>query len=1716
MRNSTSAPRRAQLLMLACATAGTFARRQLAACALAIAALVPAAAFAASPNVVISQVYGAGGNSNATYNADYVELFNTSSVAVDVSTWSVQYTSAAGTGNFGANASNLVALTGSIPAGGYYLVAMTPGTTGADLPTADATGTIAMAAGAGKVALVTTQSSLGCNGSSTVCTAEQLAKIVDLVGYGTGSSGANFYEGSGAAPTIDATHADFRADSGCTDTDDNAADFAAAAPAPRNSASATHACSAGSTPTLSIDSVNLPEGNAGTTAFTFTVTLAATPASTVTINYATADGTATAPSDYTSVSGTLTFDAGTSTLTQSITVLVNGDTNPEPDETFTVTLSAPTNATLATATGTGTIQNDDFASLTIMQIQGHGAASPYAGQPVVTEPASSGIDVVTAVDTNGFFVQDSVGDGDATTSDAVFVFTYSAPTVAVGDAVTVAGTVAEYSGSTEITSPVVTVLSHGNSLPAAYDISGSTNDPTTGICTSGASTIDPLTDGYQASNFACLDGMLVTMPQAIVNAPTFGSGGSGIKADTVSGFYIRPASVSRVFRKPGLMFPAALNVFPTGYDSSTYAGPVFNGEPELVEVYLPGLLGSTDIAALPNGGIYNSETQLSVTGIVQGYQASGTHYPIYEIYPRPAAQTTTPDVILTADAPSYPVPVADPVPGTLTIGSQNMLHFFNNTADGADTSAYNDTCAGTGSGDTCPTADQYAARLLKMSLQIRTVLKAPAIQVVQEAENYSVMQALAAQMTTDDASVIYHPYLIPGNDPGGINIGVLARDDVTVNSVTQLYEGTTTSACSSGSSCLLNDRPPVLVDATFNGSYHVRVLAIYNRSLLNLGTNDYVGQKRRAQAEQVACIVQALQTTGANVDCDANNPGAAAGNAQQDASGTVTNGSFNVVGDATVPVVIVGDFNAYEFSDGYVDSTGIIMGTADTDSTHSVYPPTASYIAPSPVLFDTGSAANPADHYSYTYDGFAQEIDHILLTSVAQADFVQISNAHGNADVSSSSTDATIVDTSTASADTARRSSDHDGQVVTLGYVVTPVVNGDGTISPATAQTISSANPVVFTVTPNAGSQISVIDTCGSAGAASGSFDSATNTYTIPAGVNTNCSVTASFTYTVTVTGGMGGTVTGPTQSQVIAGQSTTFTVDPLTGYAIGSIVGDTCTPSLLSGDTWTTGTITQACAITVTFSVSSAIDGSCGTANGGSFTSLDASSPNLCSAGTVTGFTGTGPWSWSCAGIGGGTDSETCSASIKTWTVSTTGSGAGGTVSAPASTTVNNGDSTTFSISVNGGYSIASVSGDSCSPSVQSGSTWTTGPITADCTISVSFARVEGFVPLHPSRILDTRTGAHTSDGQFAAGGALTPGQTLDLTVLDRGGVPASGVKAVVLNLTVTAPTASGHITAWASGAQKPATSNFNFVAGQTIPNLVIVGVGSNGKVSLFNSNGGNTHLVADVQGYFTDAADLTTVAPVRLLDTRSSHPTIDGLFAGTGAVSAGDSGTVNLTVAGRGGLPNSGVSTVILNVTVTNPTAPAHITVWPTDNARPTTSNLNFVAGQTIANLVVSKVSADGKVSLFNSAGSTDLIADVMGWFPNGSELTSLQPARLLDNRPTGTTVDGQFQHGGPLGPQATLDFTVAGRGGVPASGVGAVVLNVTVTQPTAPGYVTVWPTGSAQPLASNLNFTAGLTIPNLVIVKVGDEGKVSLYNSQGNSYVIADVVGWFPASE
>jgi len=192
--------------------------------------------------LVISQVYGGGGNTGAPYTHDYIEIFNRGTEPVSLQGLSIQYASATGTGNFGATATQITVLPNVIiQPGQYFLVQQAGGTTGSPLPNPDyvAGEPINLSSSAGKVAIINSTTSLGCNGGSSPCNTAQLELIIDLVGYGN----ANFFEGAGAAPTLSNTTAALRVNGGCTDTDNNAADFTAGAPAPRNTSTAFNVCS---------------------------------------------------------------------------------------------------------------------------------------------------------------------------------------------------------------------------------------------------------------------------------------------------------------------------------------------------------------------------------------------------------------------------------------------------------------------------------------------------------------------------------------------------------------------------------------------------------------------------------------------------------------------------------------------------------------------------------------------------------------------------------------------------------------------------------------------------------------------------------------------------------------------------------------------------------------------------------------------------------------------------------------------------------------------------------------------------------------------------------------------------------------------------------------------------------------------------------------------------------------------------------------------------------------------------------------------------------------------------------------------------------------------------------------------------------------------------------------------------------------------------------
>jgi hypothetical protein len=309
-------------------------------------------------NLVISQVYAGGGNSGAQYANDFVEIFNrgTTTVNFAITPYSIQY--AGPTSSFGSSRLNLTS--GTVMAGRYFLVQLSGGAIGSPLPAPDATGSIAMAATAGKVALVAGTTALTGNGCPLGAT------VADFVGYGTS---ADCFEGSNTAPAPSNTTADFRKAGGCTDTNNNTSDFFASAPFPRNSSSPANNCVAGVPPNLSINDVTVAEGNAGAAIATFTVSLsAAAPSTDITFDIATQNNSATtANNDYVtrSLTGQI-IPAGQTTYT--FTVTVNGDATIENDETFFVNVTNVSGATLLDGQGIGTIQNDDFPTLSINDV----------------------------------------------------------------------------------------------------------------------------------------------------------------------------------------------------------------------------------------------------------------------------------------------------------------------------------------------------------------------------------------------------------------------------------------------------------------------------------------------------------------------------------------------------------------------------------------------------------------------------------------------------------------------------------------------------------------------------------------------------------------------------------------------------------------------------------------------------------------------------------------------------------------------------------------------------------------------------------------------------------------------------------------------------------------------------------------------------------------------------------------------------------------------------------------------------------------------------------------------------------------------------------------------------------------------------------------------------------------------------------------------------
>jgi hypothetical protein len=398
-------------------------------------------------------------------------------------------------------------------------------------------------------------------------------------------------------------------------------------------------------------------------------------------------------------------------------------------------------------------------------------------------------------------------------------------------------------------------------------------------------------------------------------------------------------------------------------------------------------------------------------------------------------------------------------------------------------------------------------------------------------------------------------------------------------------------------------------------------------------------------------------------------------------------------------------------------------------------------------------------------------------------------------------------------------------------------------------------------------------------------------------------------------------------------------------------------------------------------------------------------------------------------------------------------------------------------------------------------------------------------FHPTAPTRILDTRkplgfwNPVPSGDGRHSSPDPITrrlSAANHDLQVTGRFGIPAAGVSAVLLN--VTAVNAGMPSPGWMSIGPKPprvgdifndqasygafaTTSNLNIDNADPVPNLVLARVGAGGKIRISNLVG-PTHVIADVAGWFgtggahTNGAGFEGVVPARVMDSRLGVGGPQARFA------PGESRSI--AVRGVAGVPRNAES-VVVNITSVGSSRSGWVAAYPDGTALPEASNLNMSAGSVRANSAVVKIGANGAIRVFVAETDTDIVVDVLGSFgPYGGKVTAITPERFVDSRTGVGTERGKFA------PYQTRSVQIAGRGSVPA-GATAVIANVTATNPSSMGYLTAWPAGNQQPVASNLNFIAGQSVPNLVMLKLGAGGQVSIFNELGTTDVIVDVMGF-----
>ncbi|NNL48910.1 MAG: hypothetical protein HKO76_11165, partial [Acidimicrobiia bacterium] len=385
--------------------------------------------------------------------------------------------------------------------------------------------------------------------------------------------------------------------------------------------------------------------------------------------------------------------------------------------------------------------------------------------------------------------------------------------------------------------------------------------------------------------------------------------------------------------------------------------PTWDGNPEVFELD-PDKLGLAN-QIIPAGSSF------SATGVI-GFEFGG-----YELWPSELTVTPAP----------LPVPVRPREPGEITVGTLNLFRLFDDNDDPADPDGRDDAVVST---------EEYQLRLGKFSDYIRTVLGAPDILAVQEVESLKVLGDLAALIEAHDPSVVYTAVLVEGNDVGTIDVGFLTRQRINVNAVSQVDPDETFLNPITMQYDILHDRPPLLLEGSCElqfGSFPIAVMAVHNRSLGGIDGSEglRVRVKRLLQAESIATEVQNLQTA-----------------------------------DPDVRLVVTGDFNAFEFTDGYVDSLGIITGGFDSTTSLVCSESVCAGDIVEPNLDNQVLMLPDDDRYSFIFRGNAQVLDHALTSAKLASEVSGIEYGRGNVDA------AFDLINSVGSL----RSSDHDGLVI--------------------------------------------------------------------------------------------------------------------------------------------------------------------------------------------------------------------------------------------------------------------------------------------------------------------------------------------------------------------------------------------------------------------------------------------------------------------------------------------------------------------------------------------------------------------------------------------------------------------------------------------------------------------------------------------------------------